>query len=134
MKFLARVGIGAPVTFLVLSIFSGGVNNAAMVVFCSVVLTFGVALVGWIPLCWVVGWGTLALIGPFVEESDAGKEPDGKEESAGKRLLHAGDDTLTKYMKDAEARGVSRDEVAALLRRQGWPDEEIRKARGMLDS
>ncbi len=75
MKFLASLAVGVPLIFLGLIIFTGGVENAAMIVFCTVVLSYGVALFVWIPLCWGVGAATLALIGSVL------KGPDGKERS-----------------------------------------------------
>jgi len=129
MKSLASFAIGAPVTFLGLIVVAGGVENAAMVVFCSVVLTAGVALVVWIPLCWFVGWVTLELIGSFV------KKPDGKEEATRKRPLLSRDEVaLTEYIRQAEARGMSDDKIVAHLRRNGWSNSQIQKARRILNS
>ena len=74
-----------------------------------------------------VGRGTLALIRNIV------KNPDGKENAPWPRL-DRDQIALTKYMRQAEARGMSHDELGLRLQRQGFSDEIIQKARQRLNS
>ena len=121
--------IGAPVTFLGLTIFVGGVENAWAVLVVSVVCTAGIGLVFWIPLCWLVGSGTLALIGIFV------KKPDGKEEATRKHTqFRRHEVALADFFRRAKDRGMSDDKIVADLRRNGWSDSQVQKARRILDS
>ena len=140
-KFFASLAVGVPVTFLGLIIITGGVGNAAMVVFCSVVLTVGLALVVWIPLCRFLGTATLNIIGIFVDlgsrrpmpakRSPSGQyKPGGKKKPAAKRPPVGWDMlALAKYMRQAAARGMSHDQITAHVRLNGWSDADIEKAR-----
>ncbi|MCH7685312.1 MAG: hypothetical protein IH899_01290 [Planctomycetes bacterium] len=130
MKFLASLGIGMPVTFLGLIIFTGGVEDAWMVLVVSVICTAGIGLVVWIPVFWGVGAATLALIGIFVK-----KKPDGKDEAKGSppdeakgTRLDLDQTAMTEYMKKAHARGMSHDEISDRLHQQGWSFDVIKSA------
>ena len=116
-----RILVGIPVTFLGLIIVAGGWENARMVLLLSVVCTYGIGLIVWIGLCWVVGAVTLAIIGIFV------KKPDGKEGAKGTRL-DLDQTAMTEYMKKAHARGMSRDEISDRLHQQGWSFDVIKSA------
>ncbi len=124
-----RILCGMPVTFLGLIIFSGSVENAGATFFISVICTAGIGLVFWIPLWWFVGWMTLELIGIFMNKRY------GKEEAAAKhRPLSRDEVELTEYIRHAEARGMGDDEIDRLLRRQGFNEYFIQKARQRLNS
>ena len=72
---------------------------------------------------WVVGWVTLALIGIFVNK------PDRKEEATRKRPpLDRDQIALTKYMRQAKARGMSNDDISDCLVAAGWGIDAIRVA------
>lgn len=77
MRCIASRLAGTPVTFCGLIVATGGVDNAASLVFLSVLCTFGLSLVAWIPVRWFVGWLTLTFIELFM------KNLDGVEEVAG---------------------------------------------------
>lgn len=128
-RFFASLAIGMPVTFLGLIMITGGVEEAGQLLLFSIVCTAGIGLVVWLPLWWVVGWATLALIGLFKEH------PVGKEEATRESfLLNQAMVALSEYMRLAAADGISDDEIVAHLRSTGWSEAEILKARGILNS
>lgn len=129
MKFIIRVLLGIPITFCVVSLLAGGMDNAWIVVVCSIILTLGFALLIWIPLCWLVGSGTLALIGIFV------KKPDGQQEATRQHPhFRRYEVVLTDFLRKAKDRGMSDDKIVADLRRNGWSDSQVQKARRILDT
>ena len=135
MKSLASLAIGAPVTFLGLILFTGSVENAWMLLMFSVICTLGIGLLFWLPLCWAVGAAILAFVGLFINIPDRNVEVE-KKEKDGPRLRPQGtiEITLTQYIKKSMARGMSDNEIDRRLRRNGWTDAEIQKARRILNS
>ena len=127
MKFLDSVAVGIPVIFLGLILFTGGLENACFVFLLSIICTFGIGLVGWILLCWFIGWVILTFLSCV-------KKPGGVEKpSVERRPLDREEIAVTTYMKRAEACGMSPAEVARRLRRQGFSDEIIYEARRILN-
>ena len=129
MKSLASFVIGAPVTFLGLILFTGSVENAWMLLMFSVICTLGIGLLVWLPLCWAVGAAILAFVGPFINIPDRNAKVEKEDTGSPLRPQGTIEITLTMYIKKAVARGMSDDEIGRRLRRNGWTDAEIQKAR-----
>ncbi|NQT38375.1 MAG: hypothetical protein HQ581_12840 [Planctomycetes bacterium] len=69
------------------------------------------------------------------EHDPAQGRTDGKKDSAAKRPPVGWDmPALTTYMRQAAAHGMSHDQITAQLRRNGWSDAEIQKARQIAHS
>lgn len=119
---------GLPIVLLVLTIVTGGAVGDAFGFFVlSIICTAGMSLVIWLPLLYLAGWATLE-IGTAIMKGLGGKVA---EKPVSKRPLLSRDEVaLTRYIRQAEARGMSRDEITLGLRRSGWSDEMIQKARG----
>ena len=109
------VGVGLPVVAVLLSIAAGGVDNASTILFVSVVCTAGVGLVFWALVCWVAGWVILSSIGAFR-----------KKPAVEKTSVHREQIALGRYMRHRAVQGINLD---LRLRKEGWSDEEIQKAR-----
>ena len=132
-KFLASLVFGMPVTFLVLTVFAGGFENAFLIIGASIVCTAGIGLVVWVPLCWCAGAATLALIRLVTAKIDVAANADDKPQPHFDRLFGQDDLALTEYLRKANDRGISNDRIDARLRRTGWHDSEIRRARENID-
>jgi hypothetical protein len=134
MQASGRIVVGFVVSTLLLMLFAGGIQEAFMVLLISIVCTAGIGLVVWIPLWWGVGWLTLTVSGRFWGPGDEGGDsprpaaPGGAEPASSEEL------SLVQFLKQAQARGVSRETIDHALTGAGWSEAEILKARSKLGS
>jgi hypothetical protein len=72
--FLLRLGIGAAVSFTVLSLLYG-VNQAGMIVGLAVICTAGLGLIPILFLSWIVGWIVIAAMEAITARPGAPEVP-----------------------------------------------------------
>jgi len=128
IRFLGRVGVGFPVSLPILCILAGGVENGFVFLFLSIVCTAGIGLVVWLPVWWIVGWATLALLA--WGRSTLGDKPIGELPSVSSQedLSFLEDQALTAYIRQAMAAGMDADEMTRRMLQNGWQKAEIKVA------
>ncbi|MCW6037032.1 hypothetical protein K4A83_12250 [Spirulina subsalsa FACHB-351] len=117
--------LGALIVFVLLSIFVGGVNNAVVVIFFSVICTFGISLALWLPVCFAVG-----LICLMVVESVSSQWSRTREEVAAGPTPQQ--KALRNYIRQARHKGLSESQIDRRLGAKGWTEEEIEMGRELL--
>jgi hypothetical protein len=112
--------LGGAIIFLFLSLLMGSFNDAATLIFLSILCTLGISLVIWLPACVVVGYIPIIifrwLMGgsserPAEEESDPALSKDQR--------------ALLDYIEKARARGLSQERIVTNLQRNGWARDHI---------
>lgn len=141
-KFFGRVGVGMLVSFPVICILTGGVNEGFLLLLVSIVCTAGIGLVVWIPVWAIVGWVTLAVLGRLFNVNKVAEQPklkptrefddhSDRNPTAGARRGRrpfAEVQALKAYVRRAVAEGMDVEEMTRRLRQNGWELEEIQVA------
>ena len=141
-KFFGRVGVGMLVSFPVICLLTGGVNEGFELLLVSIVCTAGIGLVVWIPVWAIAGWVTLGVLGRLFNVNKVAEQPKlkptrefddqsdqnptvgarrGKRPFAEVRALKA-------YVMRAMEEGMDVEEMTRRLRQNGWEPEEIQGA------
>lgn len=135
MSKVAKVVIGFSIIFFLISltavISGGGLNDgismAFMIFALSVICTYGISLVLWIPLCY--GTGSLAV--SIYESLSKSRKTDGE---GPKSPLTNDQKALTGYIHQSRNKGVSDDSIFSMLKNNGWAENAIRDAFGLVES
>ena len=146
---MTKILVGAVVTFIVLSIMTYdtgisilgfwfyGVGGVLFLYFFSIVCTAGAALIVWIPLWYVVGYGvllTLRFILPLFGMDISGIFDRNKAKSASdisqpaQATLSRDQQALLNYIKKARAKGLSDEQISQNLTSNGWKADSITTA------
>lgn len=110
---------------------NGVIANGATFMLLSIVCTAGIGLVFWIPIWWVVGEATLAVLNRFfrkVEYKTLGPDPPVAVPTNPTNTESRINLALTAYIRKATATGVDRDEMRRRLQLNGWNRREIESA------
>lgn len=108
--------VGLVITYLGLLITLGW-QNAFMVIVFSVICTLGVSLVFWLPLFWLIGYLTFAVVALFRNTSD--------ETSS---FAIAQTRSLQSYIQRSLQAGTDEVQIRRRLQEQGWSDRDIAQA------
>jgi hypothetical protein len=129
---MIRILAGFCVTFVILCIVAGGVTTAAQILAATIVCTAGISLVVLIPMWWIVGWVTLAIVGEFRTkvDKDLSKAKHENELVGGLTPVSGWTDVaLEGYLRKAETKGLDPKKVTDRLLHLGWSIGEIQTAR-----
>ncbi|KKQ77382.1 MAG: hypothetical protein UT00_C0013G0013 [Parcubacteria group bacterium GW2011_GWA1_38_7] len=121
---ISRVFLGMVASFLLLSLFVGGPVNAISLILVSIICTGGVSLILWIPLWFGVGLVISSLL-PVVTNSF-------KKSEAPEHNISNDQKALIDYIHQSRAKGVSDDNVFSLLKSNGWAENAIHDAFGLV--
>lgn len=129
--------VGLVTNFILASIFMGGPEDVMQVLAIAVICTAGVSLLVIIPVCFVVGNITLAVIGWIrkFHEAEVERSKNKVQNKEKKKQINiwskeisTGDLSLiTAYVAKARGLGYADDKIKEALREAGWKDEEIAK-------
>ncbi len=131
--------VGCLTVFIGMAVTSGGVQNAINMLVILTVCTLGIGLLIWAGMAWLVGmvivgsiWGIMRVTGLMPENPAV----DGEEinaESLPQQRLSSTELALVNYTKKAKERGLSDTQIASRLQAQGWSNEEIELAQGLVN-
>jgi hypothetical protein len=153
VKFIGCVLVGFAITFVGMSMclpesdYGSGVEQTGSILGLSIICTYGMGLLGWIPRWFVVGWLTLAPFRFFVEKPATKEEPAlpvpsvnlgvyCTTASEGHRTPRNGraeepavERPLLSYMIKARDLGMSDARIDQRCRENGWSEADIQNAR-----
>ncbi len=123
--------LGLPITFISLALLAGGIENAWMILWMSVICTAGISLLIWIPLWWFVGWIIIKIF-----ESLTGRTIAGGIDAEATQVVSSGQTvpissnqkSLIDYIEKAKKQGMSETQISSRLKAQGWGEDEIQQA------
>ena len=135
LGMVVALPVGIVVTAIIGVIAVGDLTSAAILFVISVVCTFGMSLVIWLPLAWLVGILTLSVLmaiylagkkwigwqWPALEARMQRQSQDTAGQSPTTQALH-------RYISQATAKGYSDDKIQRRLLKQGWTMAEIEAA------
>ena len=139
MRHIIRIVAGFIVLYIICSIIMMDSGGALMLIFLSIVCTFGVSLAIWIPLSYLVGWiilGSIQFVLRLAEAAERQPEaPKSKLQALSKQLDQAlqPESSLTNdqramanYITKARGKGLTNEEISSQLRNNGWSVEAIK--------
>ena len=129
IRFINRVFVGFFVSIPIVCILAGGVEQGFMVLMLSIICTAGIGLVFWIPVWWIVGAITLALLRLYPGAADKESAGGIKDQSLNQWALQR-NIALTNYVSQARTAGMDAAQITRRLRDNGWRPEEIDIALG----
>jgi hypothetical protein len=123
--------LGLPITFISLALLAGGIENAWIILWTSVVCTAGISLLIWVPLWWFVGWIIIKIF-----ESLTGRTIAGGVDAEATHIVSTGQTvpissdqkSLIDYIEKASRQGLSETQISSRLKAQGWGEDEIQQA------
>ena len=115
--------IGFFAIVVVLSLVTAG--GASPLIAASIICTAGVSLVIWIPLSYGVG----SLIVSIYESVSKSKKTGG---DGPKSSMNNEQKALTGYIHQSRSKGVSDDNIFSLLKNNGWAENAIHEAFGLV--
>jgi len=124
MSKLTKTAIGFFTILLVVSLFAGPTSAIQLAAF-SIICTAGVSLVIWIPLSYGVG----SLIVSIYESVSKSKKTGG---DGPKSSMNNEQKALTGYIHQSRSKGVSDDNIFSLLKNNGWAENAIHEAFGLV--
>jgi len=127
---LLALPVGLPIVYFGTVVICGGFENANLLLLLSIVCTFGLGLLFWLPLCWFAGWIPLLMIsrltGPREEEpilAEVVEQP----------RLTRDEVAVIQYMRAAQRSGMDAIRVDEVLRQNGWDESLIRRVRELFN-
>lgn len=133
-RFLGRAFVGCFVSIPLVCVLAGGVEQGFMLLFLSIVCTAGIGLVVWIPVWWVVGSLTLAIVSQFMSNTENKPRARGIAAPFLGQLGLQSDMALMAYIRKATATGMDAEEMTRRLQLNGWPMGEIEIAHQRFNS
>lgn len=124
-RFLFRVGIGILVSFPIVCVAAGGVEEALLVLLISIVCTAGAGLVVWVPAWWLLGWGAIAAVAWGIDKYNGVETAEVVDSPAPSHSNQA----LREYLRQATANGIDSEEATCRLVINGWDMSDIQAAR-----
>lgn len=123
MSAITKTLVGFFVIFIFLSIFAG-LSTAVMLIGLSIICTFGISLVLWIPLSFAVGSITVSVYNAVNQskKTDLGQST--------RSTISNDQKAITDYIKQSKSKGISDDNIFSLLRSNGWAENAIHEAFG----
>lgn len=122
LKF-KTIPLGAVVTFVLLSVFTGGFNQAFALILVSVVCTGGIGLALWIPLWWAVG-----IMSYWVLEALQVIKSKNLTEISEKVKISKEELALNNYIYSARQQRLTDLQIKNLLLSKGWKENDINSA------
>jgi hypothetical protein len=129
LRLALALPVGTPIVLLVTVVICGGVEGAMLLILISVVCTLGIGALFWLAGAFFVGWVTLLFIS-LALESARGQPV--LAEAVDRPRLSRDEIAVIDYMRHGQAAGFPAAQVDELLRRNGWTDAIIARARQML--
>jgi hypothetical protein len=123
--------LGLPITFISLALLAGGIENAWIILWTSVVCTAGISLLIWVPLWWFVGWVIIKIFESLTGRTIAGGADIEETQaiSSGETVAISSDQkSLINYIEKAKKQGMSETQISNRLKAQGWGEDEIQQA------
>ncbi len=128
MKKLNAVGTGLLVVAIGASL-TGNFQSLLSLALMSIICTAGIGLVVWIPLLYLIGSISLAVIRAISAMfSESGRKEEGAPEQKGAMLKEQM--AIEQYINRAKFYGLSHEQILSALKNGGWSDVEIQAAYG----
>ena len=128
-RFFGSCLVGIPISFVFLIIMTGEFNDAFSFLALSIACTAGISLVIWIPVWWVLGRITIAVVKLSVELFGGTSVKQSAPSSTTARSNSQRMLCLAAYIRQAQATGMDAGECTRLLQLNGWKATEIEMAR-----
>src|SRR3989344_9015960 len=123
MSKLTKTAIGFFTILLVVSLFAGPTSAIQLAAF-SIICTAGVSLVIWIPLSYGIGSLAFSIYESVTKSKKDGEEP--------KSSLTNDQKALTDYIHQSRSKGVNDDNIFSMLKNNGWAENVIHDAFGLV--
>ena len=142
---ILRIGVGAVITFIGLTIGLGSVEAATGILVMSIVCTVGISLIIWLPIWLFIGWIALGIYDAIAQKTgwpmisgtlvnpSVNTPVNSPVNTPQDRVvsLSPNRQALVNYAKKARSSGLSDTQIATRLAAQGWNNEEIEFAQRM---
>ena len=136
------IPLGVGLVYLVMGILMWDFGAALGIVAFSIICTLGISLILWIPLWYVVGYGVLLAlrfilplfgmdISPIFERKKAKPASDGSQ--AARPTLSRDQLALINYIKKAQVKGLTKEQISSNLENNGWTSGSITSAFQMVE-
>jgi hypothetical protein len=119
--------VGALVTSALMSLFIGP-QNAGTLLLLSVICTFGLSLIIWLPIFWIVGYVTLTIADLINQRRNRGSSHTGLESIPSSQSIDSNAIALSSYIQRSRLQGASDTQIITRLQDKGWTEAEIQHA------
>lgn len=132
-RFFISLAIGVVELGLLIALTGGMTGNGSsgtlgQLVVLSVLCTFGVGLIIWIPLLCAVGYVQLGLIELFFVYNRVGQQSATTPALGRSPANRSSIPSISRYIERMQGAGVPDEMILARLKRAGWSDDEVRRA------
>jgi hypothetical protein len=133
-----NIPIGMVIVYLITALFMGSFNDAFSLTALSIVCTAGIGLILWLPIWYWVGYAvvgplrfTLSAAGiniPGLKKREPAPQDQSTKSAPGRPTLTRDQLALINYIKKAQTKGLTKEQIYTKLQSNGWTAGSIVQA------